>query len=225
MQRREAVHLFRMFEDFSKEFIDFSITSKFKLPNNFYLSQKDVYDILEENSLLIKAMYNRDEGLISKILEKELFDVDIFDRAQIADNSEDSDNLDPEINETPLPLQARYVLYAWNQLRIANLNEIDNLIDVFDKSAFSSSFYTNITQMALSVGNPRFNEIALKCYDCLTSWVDYYFYYSLLSYSYRLKKNKELRILCNTISSNYREQKSNDEKYIKIISDDLMGKV
>lgn len=203
MQKRVAVHLFRMFEDYSKQYIDFSITSDFILPKNYYLNKKDIYDILKENSVLIKAIYNRDEGLINKILQKDLFNIDIFDQAQIGDdeNSRVIKNNKKNSYATPLPLQARYVLFAWNQLRVANLEEINSLITTFNKKAFYSSFYIKITQMALSMETSNFPEIANQCFNTLESLPTYALYFSILSYHYRLENNNELRKICNNISS------------------------
>lgn len=215
MQKRVAVHLFRMFEDYSKQYIDFSITPDFTIPENFYLSKKDIYEILKENSVLINSIYSRDEGIINKILFKELFNIDIFEKAQIDEMKNNSVKL------TPLPLQARYVLYAWNQLRIANLNEITALIQTFEKKAFSGSFYTKITQMALSMQSPYFFKIARECYNTLETPSTYTLYYSILSYHFRLEGNNEYREICNKLCDDLKNNRDINENQVTIINNYL----
>ncbi|MBK5202075.1 MAG: hypothetical protein JJE21_11185 [Spirochaetaceae bacterium] len=223
MQTREAVHLFRIFEDYSKQHIDFSISSAFTVPEDYYLSKKDINDILKENGNLIKAMYARDEGLINKILQKDLFNIDIFDQAQIGDDERlrEIKTLKRNSYATPLPIQARYVLFAWNQLRVANLDEINTLITTLDNKAFLFSFYTKITQMALSIDSPSFNRIAKECYDTLDALPSFYLYFSLLSYHYRLIDNQEYRKICNNLSSDSKNNLSLDQVQIAIIRNDL----
>ena len=71
MKNRESFRIYKILEDYSKEFISFEYSPEFKLPTNYHLLYDDINNILVENSKLIKSLYSRDEDVVSLILNKE----------------------------------------------------------------------------------------------------------------------------------------------------------
>lgn len=205
MTNRQSFHIYKILEDFSKEFISFDYTPKFQLIKNYYLSKNDINNILKENSKLIQALYNRDENIIYSILKKNDFDIKDFTSAQTEENI----NI-KNCKQTPLPIQARYVLKGYNYLRINEVKEKkDKLIETFNSRAFDNSVFPQITKMALSFENKSFflsSSIALK--TCSTK-EQYMLFYKLLAYYFRLNNEINLNTVCLSISNSFANSSNN----------------
>lgn len=215
MRNRESFHIYKLFEEYSKKYLSFDYSPKFYLPKNYYLKLNDVENILKENSILIKAMYDGDEATIKEIVTKEDIIVDDFQQAQI-----DGNKSDKKLNITPLPIQARYVLKGWNALRINDINK-DYLISIFNKKAFNKSPFPQLTKMGLAFEKEDFKKIALNTLDCLKTTDQYSLFYTLLAYYYRINKNSLIKEDCLTLSKLYENNLKIDENLINKIKDEL----
>ena len=215
MNIRESFHLYKILEDYSKKYIAFDYTPKFKIPKNYYLSYNDINNILRENAKLIEDLYKRDESSISKIINCEDINIDEFDAAQI-DETPYIDN--KKLKATPLPIQARYVLKAWNLIRI-NAKKEDKLkmIKIFDKKAFNLSFFPQITKMCLSFEENSFYQVAIEVFNLMKEKNQFYLYYKILSYYFRLNKIDNLKEKAMTLSSSYLNNLEVDKK----VADDI----
>lgn len=201
MNIREAFHIYKILEDYSKKYIAFDYTPKFRIPLNYYLSYQEINSILSENSTLIQALYNRDESEISNILKCEDILIDEFDSAQIDENTY-KDN--KGIKATPLPIQARYVLKAWNLIRInGSKNDKLKLIETFNKKAFNLSFFPQITKMCLAFEEDSFCQIAIEVFKIMKEKEQFFLYYKILAYYFRLKKIASLKDKAIEISYQY----------------------
>jgi hypothetical protein len=220
MTLRNYFHIYQILEEYSKEYISFEYTPEFILDKTYPLSKLDIDNILKNNGLLTKALYEKDEKKINSILmETSLPPMGNYCFAQLGE--EDSIALDknPDLmmGGLPLPIQARYVLASWNALRIGNNEEIKRLSNLLKEKAFKGSLYTQITLMALSFDSSLFNAIAINAYNTLTRSDTYYLYYKILSYYFRLKGNKELKAVCNSLSKNYKNNNSVNKENEELI--------
>ena len=214
MTFRNYYHIYQILEEYSKEYISFEYTPEFILDKTYPLSKLDIDNILKDNGLLIKALYDKDEKKINTILLNTLPPTGNYYFAQLGEEDAIATNKDPNrmMSGLPLPIQARYVLTAWNAIRIGNIEEITKLTDLLKQEAFKGSLYTQITLMALSFNSDCFNDIAINTYSTLTRADAYCLYYKLLSYYFRIKdnkdnnteSNKELKVACNSLSKNYK---------------------
>lgn len=222
MTIRQYFHLFRVFEDYSKSYLSFSITPPFSLPENYSLTEKEVRNILSENDRLINALYNRNEILISEILSNHLPPYKVFNYPQISEEDAKfmNKNYENVKKGTPLPIQARYVLCAWNSLRSANMNKIKELKLIFENEAFEGSFYPQVTKAALSFESEDFIHNIHKALECASRDDNLYLIVKLLSYYYRINNEKELQNLCDNLLTIFRENNYIDnsllEKIIKV---------
>jgi hypothetical protein len=220
MTLRNYYHIYQIFEDYSKQYISFEYTPEYVLDTNYKLSKNDIDEILKNNGLLIKALYKQDENSIKSILsDNELPPIGNYSFAQLGDEDALSLNKDPKLMKKglPLPVQARYVLTAWNALRTGNEKEIIRLSKLLKANAFKGSLYTQLTLMALSFNSRDFNTIATDAYKTLTRDDTFYLYFKLLSYYFRLKSNKELKTVCNYLSKNYKNNQSINQSDIDLI--------
>lgn len=206
MTVRNYFHIYQILEKYSKEFISFEYSPEFILIQNYPLSKKEINRILKNNGLLIKALYERDENQINEILSNpSTLPYNNYSYAQLSEQDALFQNKNPEVMKKglPLPIQARYVLKAWNAIRKADINTMEELSTILNNKAFSGSLYTQITLMALNFNRATFNSIALETNNTLTTKESFYLYYKLLAYYYRIKNNKELKDICNSLAKNY----------------------
>ncbi len=215
MRNRESFHIYKLFEEYSKKYLSFDYSPKFYLDKNYYLKLNDVKNILKDNARLIKAMYDGDEATIGEIVKKKDILVDNFEGAQI-----DGNQSKKKLNITPLPIQARYVLKGWNNLRINDLNR-ENLISIFSKKAFDKSPFPQLTKMGLAFEKEDFKDVALNTLECLITEDQYSLFYSLLAYYYRINQNTAIKDTCLTLSKLYENKLQVDEKLITNIKIEL----
>jgi len=213
MNNRQSFHIYKILEDFSKEYISFEYSPEFKVFKNYYLSHKEIKSILEENSKLISALYEKNETTINYILNKDDIKIDEFTNAQIEENIKKKNN-----KEAPLPIQARYVLKAYNLLRInASIEEKNNLIKHLEKNAFKDSVFPQITKMALSFETNCFFKNSKIAQQCCSTKEQYMLFYKLLAYYFRINNNDDYKEICLSISKSFL---SNNE-----LDMDLLNKV
>jgi hypothetical protein len=220
MTLRNYYHIYQIFEDYSKQYISFEYTPEYVLDTNYELSKNDIDVILNNNGLLIKALYKQDENTINSILsDNELPPIGNYTFAQLGEEDALELNKDPELMKKglPLPVQARYVLTAWNALRTGNEKEIIRLSKLIKANAFKGSLYTQLTLMTLNFNYDDFNKLAIDAYKTLTRNDTFYLYYKLLSYYFRLRSNKELKIICNSLSKNYKNNQPINQSDIDLI--------
>lgn len=219
MTSRQFYHIYKILEDYSKLYISFDYTPEFIIHKNYYLSYKDINNILKENQLLINALYEKNESLINEILNKEDIIIDDFNDAQI---EKELKITIPLLKKTPLPIQARYVLKAWNMLRIfANQDNREKMIKIFNKKAFNNSFFPQITKMALAFDLPIFSTYALEAQDCAKSNEQLILFYSLISYYLRITDNSSLQEKAISLVKAYKENDSSLKEEKKIIDNFL----
>lgn len=206
MTFRNYYHIYQILEEYSKQYISFEYTPKFTLDSSYQLSKEDIDIILKNNGLLIKAFYKNDEKTINDILkDSQLPILGNYEYAQLGEEDAIALNKDPILMQKglPLPVQARYVLVAWNALRTGDKEMISHLSNKLNKKAFKGSLYTAITLLAMSFDSDDFNKIATNAYYTLTRDDTFSLYYKLLAYYFRLNDKKELKTLCNSLSKNY----------------------
>ena len=205
MKPRQYFHLFRILEDYAKDYISFEDSPRFILPKDYPLTVKEVRDVLFQNGMLIQAMYRRDEDTILTLLENDLPPFDNYTYAQLSKDDALHIGLDPAqmAYGTPLPVQARYVLLSWNALRTANEKEMKDLLRLLQSPAFTNSLYVSLTKMVLSVGSSSFASAAVAVEKLLHRDDLYEVYYKLLSYVFRIEKKSDLSSLCTTIAQLY----------------------
>lgn len=205
MTFRNYFHIYQILEEYSKEYISFEYTPEFILDKTYPLSKSDINNILKNNGLLTKALYDKDEKTINNILLNKLPPTGNYCFAQLGEEDAIALNKIPNLmmSGLPLPIQARYVLTSWNALRLGKDEEITKLSNLLKQEAFKGSLYTQITLMALRFNSDSFNDIAIKAYNTLTRDDTYCLYYKLLSYYFRLKDNRKLKVVCNSLSKNY----------------------
>ena len=201
MTNRQSFHIYKIIEDFSKNFISFDYSPKFRLFKGYYLSKKQVEKILEENGKFIKALYDNDDSFIKNILNQEEINIDEFDSAQTEENINNKNN-----KEAPLPIQARYVLKGYYYLKTnANITLKKELINTLNKKAFNNSIFPQIIKLALDFENPTFYFNATLALECCTTKEQYMLYYKLLAYYFRLNNLDEYKELCITASKLFEE--------------------
>jgi hypothetical protein len=201
MNIRQSFHLYKILEDFAKMRISFEYSPKYILPKTYYLSYKDVKNILKDNTKLIQALYKRDEKIIQSILNQSEININEFEMAQIDDDLlDDKENS----NRTPLPIQARFVLTAWNMLRInALIKEKDKMLLTLNKKAFKGSFFPQITKMALAFENTSFKNMALETLNISNINQELYLFYSILAYYFRINGLQKQKEICSILSKQY----------------------
>lgn len=167
-----------------------------------------------ENSKLIKSLYSRDEDAVSLILNKEDILIEVFTSAQI-----DGEDIKSS-NKTPLPIQARYVLKAWNLVRLnASMVEKEKYINFFNKKAFDKSFFPQISKMCLAFDNESFRTYALDAYNSIKSNDQSFLFYKILAYYFRLKDLNNLKVNCISLSKSYK----NKSKVDNIKKDEILN--
>ncbi|NCD05500.1 MAG: hypothetical protein EOL97_05225 [Spirochaetia bacterium] len=222
MTSRQFYHIYKILEDYSKLFISFDYTPEFIIHKNYYLSYNDINNILKENQLLINALYNKNETEINQILKKEDIIIDEFNDAQIENESKKTF---PLLKKTPLPIQARYVLKAWNMIRLfENQEKRKSMINTFNKKAFNNSFFPQITKMALAFDLPIFSKYALESQNCAKSNEQLILFYSLITYYFRINKNQELQEKAILLEKAYKENNLNLKEERNIIKEYLKNK-
>ncbi|MGD1822779.1 MAG: hypothetical protein ACPKM0_08465 [Pleomorphochaeta sp.] len=220
MNIRQSFHIYKIIEDFSKQFISFDYSPEYRIFNGYYLSHKQVENILEENGELIKALYEKNETKIKEILNKDDILIDEFESAQTEENIKNKKN-----KEAPLPIQARYVLKGFNYLRInEKQSNKDLLINQLNKRAFKESVFPQITKMALSFENTDFyNNAILALYSCSTK-EQYMLFYKLLAYYFRINKNEEYKENALTVARFFEEDIDIDIKLINKVDSYIKDK-
>lgn len=220
MTLRNYYHIYQIFEEYSKQYISFEYSPEYILDTNYELSKSNIDEILKNNGLLIKALYKQDENTIKSILcDNELPPIGNYSFAQLGEEDAITLDKDPKLMKKglPLPVQARYVLTSWNALRKGNEEDINRLSELLKADAFKGSLYTQLTLMALSFNSKEFNKIAIDAYKTLTRNDTFYLYYKLLSYYFRLKPNKELKTICNSLSKNYKNNQIINQSDVGLI--------
>ncbi len=222
MTSRQFYHIYKILEEYSKLFISFDYTPEFTIHKNYYLSYNDINKILKENQLLINALYDKNETTIKQILKKEDIIIDEFNDAQIESESKKKSTL---LKKTPLPIQARYVLKAWNMIRLfENQEKRKSMINTFNKKAFNNSFFPQITKMALAFDLPIFSKYAVEAQNCAKSNEQLILFYSLITYYFRINKKQELQEKAILLEKAYKENNLRLQEEKNIINEYFKNK-
>ncbi|MGD1819004.1 MAG: hypothetical protein ACPKOI_03885 [Pleomorphochaeta sp.] len=220
MNNHQAFHLYKIFEDYSKEFLSFNYSPEYKLYKSYYLRKRDVENILEENSLFINALYEKDENTIKSITSKKEIEINEFLIGQ--NEKTNHENIE---RVTPLPLQARFVLIGWNYLRI-NIDEENrnNFILTLDKKAFNTSFFPQVTKMALAFDNKYFYNYCLDTLECTYQINQYYLFFKILAYYFRINKIDEYKNYCLDLMNSYKNKSAIDDAILNKVKDFIIKK-